>query len=315
MPRKNKETEPASGNAGLDRVNALIDHETNGGDGPRPYASKQDVNEALGKKRLGAPRAIKSKDGKTVAEKIIIQPPATEVRELYLKGDQPLITNAWSWKVIQGMLRKHMQLEEKAARASKKPTTKDGVVRDAKNPYDIFVNSLYQHPLGGYGFPSNGIKKALVQACSFTDGVSPKFVNGAVRVNGELSQILGQPRARFDMVTVTDKYGKENPDTRFRSEFSEWAIKVNISFTSSIIELEHIMNLFQWAGASVGIGEWRMEKSGNNGSFHVASEAEVKEITKRLKPFDRSKMNEEISGVPEILERFHVFEEDEDAAA
>lgn len=302
---------------GIDAVNALIEHKQNNTDPDeaKPHVGKQDVQEAAGKKRTGAPRPIQSKDGATVAETIRIAAPQLQHAFLLLIGETPLITNCWSWKTIQAMLRDHMQIAHTVPKSTTKPKDKKGRVREAKNPYDIFINSLYEHRDGGYGFPSNGVKKALVSATSFTDGVRPKFVSGAVRVNNELCQILGTPKARFDMVTVTDQRGNKSPDTRFRGQFDEWALKVSISYAKAIIDLPDIMNLFMWAGQSIGIGEWRAEKDGNNGAFRVASEEEVKDVTNRLKVANRKEMNEYNSGVQEILDRYKVFEFEEPAVA
>ena len=56
----------------------------------------------------------------------------------------------------------------------------------------------------------------------------------------------------------------------------EWFTRVQVRFNRNVLSAAQIVNLFNTAGFGVGIGEWRSEKDGQYGSFHVATEAEMR---------------------------------------
>lgn len=58
-------------------------------------------------------------------------------------------------------------------------------------------------------------------------------------------------------------------DIRYRCEFKEWSAVVKIRYNASVLSEAQIRNLFNVAGFGVGIGEWRPEKDGSFGMFHV----------------------------------------------
>jgi len=71
---------------------------------------------------------------------------------------------------------------------------------------------------------------------------------------------------REDMVRV----GMGVADIRYRPQFDPWAAKVRIAFNAAAISPEQIANLLDIAGFGVGVGEWRPEKDGSFGRFHVS---------------------------------------------
>lgn len=177
--------------------------------------------------------------------------------ELVLIGDSPLICHAWSFKAKQQMLDKQMK---KAAKG-----------KEAKDPAKDYQDSLYIHPDGGYGFPAIAFKCAAVTACSQIDGLTKVQTRGAFHVVGEMLKINGKPRMREDMVRV----GMGTADIRYRGEFPEWWVKVPIRYNSQVLSPEQIANLFNIAGFAVGIGEWRPERDGSYGLFHVGTDKEA----------------------------------------
>jgi hypothetical protein len=72
---------------------------------------------------------------------------------------------------------------------------------------------------------------------------------------------------REDMVRV----GMGTADLRYRASFWPWSAIVRVRFNANVLSAAQIVNLFNTAGFAVGIGEWRMEKDGQSGSFHVAT--------------------------------------------
>ncbi len=190
---------------------------------------------------------------------VTIEIPRIDVREMKIAvvGDSPLICHKWSDKAKKMMLDKQM----------KKPKA----AKEAKDPEQDFRDSLYEHPDGGYGFPAVGFKASAVGACRFSDGIKMTEARGAFHVIGELVQIEGEPTMREDMVRIA----MGTADIRYRGEFKEWSAVLTVSYNASALSEAQIVNLFNVAGFGVGVGEWRPEKNGSYGRFHVATEDDV----------------------------------------
>ena len=173
-----------------------------------------------------------------------------------LIGDSPLICHAWSDKAKRMMLDKQMKKAKQA--------------RDAKSPEQDFQDSLYPLPEGGYGFPSVAFKSAAVSACRFGDGMKMTVAKGAFHLKGDMVRINGEPTSRVDMVRIA----LGTADIRYRGEFKDWSADLAIRFNASVLSPAQIINLFNMAGFGVGVGEWRPERSGSFGMFHVATGAD-----------------------------------------
>jgi len=196
-------------------------------------------------------KATTTAAAKDVSKTISIPPLSISIMKLTLIGDSPLITHQWSAKAKKMMLDKQMK---KATGA-----------REAKNPEQDYKDSLYMHPDGGYGFPAIAFKAAAVDAATFVDGITKVEMRGAFHINDELVKIEGSPAPREDVVRV----GMGTADLRYRAEFKKWKTTLTIRYNSRAISAEQITNMFQNAGFAIGIGEWRPQKDGRNGMFHV----------------------------------------------
>ena len=214
---------------------------------------------------------------------ITLPPLRLELMEVTLIGDSPLITNAWSHKAKQEMLDKQMKKAKPA--------------RQAKAPEADFQASLYRLDDGSYGFPSVAFKAAAVTAITSVSGMTKIGARQAFQILGEdievpgvyegvkmrqnLVRILGsEPRMREDMVRV----GMGTADIRYRGEFADWYAKILVRFNANVLSPEQILNIINVAGFAVGIGEWRSEKDGIYGAFHVATEADLKRLAKAKTP-------------------------------
>lgn len=199
-------------------------------------------------------------------------------------GDSPLIVHAWSQKAKLMMLRKHMG----EAEAGKK---------EPKDPVEDFNQSLYRLPDGGYGFPSVAFKAAAVTACTSIDGVTKVAARQSFLITGEqiavpsafkldgeplmarydLVRIFGsEPEMREDMVRLN---GGVSTDIRYRGQFWPWFCKLNVVHNVGALSPPQVVNLINVAGFGVGVGEWRPEKDGINGRFHVARDEDRGWIT------------------------------------
>jgi len=206
-----------------------------------------------------------------------IELPPLDIRlmEVTVIGDSPLIVHAWSEKAKREMLDKQMKKAKQA--------------KEAKDPRADFEASLYR--LGdGFGFPSIGFKAAAVTACTSVAGITKIAARQAFHILGEDIDVNGafegtkarvnlvrieggSPSMREDMVRV----GMGTADLRYRGEFADWHAKLLVRFNANVLSEAQILNIINVAGFAVGVGEWRPEKDGMNGMFHVATD---KDITK-----------------------------------
>ncbi len=195
---------------------------------------------------------------------------AIQTIRIPLVGDSPLIVHAWSEKAIRAMAAK----QQKKASAG----------REAKDPWADFVGSLYwiderpEKPTEGdvergrFGFPAIAFKTAAVTACTSIGGITKIAARQAFHVEGEMVEIKGPPPAmREDVCRV----GMGTADLRYRGEFSPWSAELVVKFNANLMSASQVVNLFQTAGFAVGVGEWRPERDGPYGRFHVPSDGEA----------------------------------------
>ena len=205
-----------------------------------------------------------------------IPPLDIRLMEVTIIGDSPLIVHAWSEKAKREMLDKQM----KKAKGAK----------EAKDPNADFESSLYRLD-DGFGFPSVGFKAAAVTACTSVAGITKVAARQAFHILGEdvdvrgafegtvarhnLVRISGRaPTMREDMVRV----GMGTADLRYRGEFADWHAKILVRYNANVLSESQILNIINVAGFAVGIGEWRPEKDGMNGMFHVATERDIRKL-------------------------------------
>jgi len=173
--------------------------------------------------------------------------------DVVLVGDSPLIVHAWSAKAKKEMLDKQMKKAKTA--------------KSAKNPEQDYEEAFYRLENGKPGFPTIAFKAAAVSAGGrFSDGLKMTELRGAFHIEGELVEIHGKPTMREDMVRV----GMGAADIRYRPEFKLWKVVLPIRYNADAVSIEQIVNLFNLAGFGVGVGEWRPERDGLFGMFHVA---------------------------------------------
>lgn len=191
-------------------------------------------------------------------ESVMIELPPLQLRTLQvtLIGDSSLICHAWSKKAKQEMLDKQMKKAKQA--------------KAAKDPERDYKESLYEHPEGGYGFPAVAFKAAAVDACSHIADITKVEARGAFHINGDMVKIEGKPNPREDMV----KIGMGTADIRYRGEFRKWKVTFDLRYNKNVISPEQILNLFNTAGFAIGIGEWRPQRDGSFGMFHVETSKE-----------------------------------------
>ena len=203
-----------------------------------------------------------------------IKPLEISVVPVRIVGDSPLIVHAWSDKA------KKMMLDAQTGKTKTK-------AKEKRNPFDEFINSMYwltdipeSNPDAFFeavkngakwGFPVGAIKQAANSAAYRLKWVKNQMeLRGTYFLKtqyGELGEICGcVPEMREDMVRI----GNGSADLRYRAEYKDWYMDFLLEYnTCGGMSLDQILNCISAGGYVCGIGEWRPEKDGNNGRFHV----------------------------------------------
>lgn len=209
-------------------------------------------------------------------ETIEIKPIEIQKTTIRVVGDTPLIMHSWSEKAKREILDKQMKKTKASA-------------KQAKSPVEDFIRSMYW--LEGFpeemsedgfeeairkgarfGFPVTAFKQAAISAAYRMGWTKDKMsMRGAFFIDGDENQMVeifsDVPVIREDMVKV----GMGTADIRFRGEFRNWYAELTISYNKNgQYSLEQIINIINAGGYVCGIGEWRPERDGQYGMFHVA---------------------------------------------
>ena len=141
-----------------------------------------------------------------------------------------------------------------------------------RNPNIEFEESLHKFSNNSkkYGFPSSGIKKAMISGAyrmlGYKDKVGPKT---KFKVLGELVEIISDsgPKLREDWGDLPSSGHKT---AIYRAEFSDWKMKIPIQYNTKAISVEELVAMLNAAGFGIGLGAWRTECDGNFGAFEVS---------------------------------------------
>ena len=217
-------------------------------------------------------------------ETVEIKPIEMNTVEVTLIGDTPLIMHAWSEKA------KRMMLEAQQGKAK-------GKKKEVKNPVDDFIQSMYwldgmPNTAGNdeedckelfvqaiqncarFGFPVTAFKQAAISAAYRMGWTKDKMsLRGVFFIEsdfGDMAEIVSDvPEMREDMV----KIGMGTADIRYRGEFKNWRTTFRIKYNvNGQYSLENILNILNAGGMVCGVGEWRPERDGQFGMFHVKTD-------------------------------------------
>ena len=195
----------------------------------------------------------------TTTEILEIKPIEIQKTTIRIVGDTPLIMHAWSEKAKREMLEKQMK------------TTKTKA-REAKNPVEDFIRSMYWLT-ARFGFPVTAFKQAAISAAYRQAWTKDKMsLRGVFFIEGDENQMVeihsDPPIMREDMVRV----GMGTADIRYRGEFRNWWADLTVSFNmNGQYGLEQVINVLNAGGFVCGVGEWRPERDGQYGMYHVSS--------------------------------------------
>lgn len=205
-------------------------------------------------------------------------------------GDTPLIIHAWDEKSKRQML-------------DKQRGKNLGAKHEIKIPLNDFKNSLYwltPMPKDGkdddeakelvdaafdegakFAFPCCGIKQSIISG-AYWAGLDVKkvelrgtfFIEGDTEAStADYAEILGEnPHCREDMVRVGGM--SKTADIRYRGEFEAgWRIPLKMRYNKDgKYSLQQLLNMVNYGGFACGIGEWRPEKDGQFGMYHIETD-------------------------------------------
>lgn len=211
--------------------------------------------------------ATKTAAPKQAEKTVELLPIQVQEFSIKVRGLSPLICHRFSEKAKK-------QIEDKQQKRAKG-------AKEARDPNAEFLASLYAYPgdVAGvegcrYGIPAVWFKLAAVDACRFSDGMKMTMARGAFHVMGESQDSgglvllhYGELRMREDAVTI----GMGSRDMRYRGEFSDWWVNLNIRYNAACVSPEQIINLVNVSGFGCGIGERRPSQgcSDQFGMFEV----------------------------------------------
>ena len=195
-----------------------------------------------------------------------------ETAIIHVVGDTPLIVHKWSEKAKKEIRDKQM----------KKATTK----KEAKDPVADFIDTLYwldgepkektqeafEEAINNgarFGFPATGFKQcAIMGAYRLGADIRTTVAKAAIIIPCEFIEIKGKAvTMREDMVKVGGI--SKVADIRYRAQIEDWSADIPVKYAASVMSLEQVVNLFNMGGFACGVGEWRNEKNGIFGAFHV----------------------------------------------
>lgn len=198
-------------------------------------------------------------------------------------GDTPLIMHKWSEKAKKEILDKQMGVTKTKARELKNPVrdfvtsmywiTPEPKLSDDATPeewMDAFNEAIEKG--ARFGFPATAFKQSA-NASAYRLGWfdnqmglrSSWFIEPS---QGDLVEVFTDqpPVMREDMVKV----GMGTADIRYRGELRNWYAYLNIQvLANGPISVEQIVNNINAGGFCCGVGEWRTEKDGISGKYHV----------------------------------------------
>ena len=218
-------------------------------------------------------------------KEITVKLPEVDFKLLTVKltGETPLVTCPFSIKQMQ-------KIEDK--QQGKAKTQK----HEIRNPWEDFICALYwltPPPLefseeafnsaiengARFGFHVGGVKNSAIMA-AYRRGL----VKNAVTARG-LFQIIdteqdflykktcveiisdAPPKMRKDCLSTFSS----GADMRYRPQFDNWSIEINVKYDAGTVSPEQLLMWFQLGGFACGLGENRQEKGEGWGAYCLAN--------------------------------------------
>lgn len=236
-------------------------------------------------------------------ELIAIQPIEVKEYNIRIVGDSPLITHCWDAKAKRQILEKELGYKVKR---SKEDEAKNPAADFASSMYwltpmpdeleDSSINAAIENG-ARFGFPLTGIKQAAISAAYRMGWAKDKmslrgsffikpecegYYAGDLRINKDQKRVDIIPNVfhREPMVEVHAehivmredpvKVGMGSADLRYRGEFDDWYIDMVLTYNKNGDKtIDEIVSIIEAGGYVCGLGEWRPERDGQYGMYHI----------------------------------------------
>jgi hypothetical protein len=192
--------------------------------------------------------------------------PDMRVRRLTarIEGLSPLITHHWPDSATAAIAHK----QAKGAKVALTARDPDHVAREGL--YLLDEAGRFDLPWAELqcGFPAVGLKKSLTSAAMRGSEVKGTEVRAGISVEADLLRIVSEapPSIRTDHVVIM---GRGN--VAYRPQFWPWHMDVPLAIHEDVLSVQQALHLLSLAGFAIGIGDWRAEKNGTFGSFHLTA--------------------------------------------
>lgn len=202
-----------------------------------------------------------------------------------LVGDTPLIVHKWSTKAKRMLKAGKMEysgndITETEEHAGKMESFINSLYWITPKP-DEYTEAAFVDALNNgakFGFRVEAFKNAAIDAAYSKKWIpNKKSVKGLFFIKpdfvddegNQLVEIKGSiPEIREDIVILSGM--SRTPDLRWRPQFTNWHVDLTIRFDEDgIYSLQDIVNMLNAGGRYSGVGEYRPEKDGQFGMFHV----------------------------------------------
>lgn len=186
---------------------------------------------------------------------------------LPIKGLSPLLMNQYYDEIRAKVEGRYFNTDGK-----KRTKASDRINRDIP---DEVQKKIYRLQDGRPGFPAAGFTTGIQEAATQFAGMTKKLVKGSVRAIPEEDPIL-IPIEHEGEVMMAVHVGRQppktgTPKTLYRPEFRNWRCMLPLEYDESVIALEDIIALLNYAGEHSGLGDYRPSGGGGYGRYIVTS--------------------------------------------
>lgn len=187
-----------------------------------------------------------------------------------ITGDSPLITHNGA----AGLDTRSPENIEKAIIAKKRGSNRTEADEDRLRELDTFT-SLYLDNEGAPTIPEaavrasiEGAARKLKQGPQVREGLIVEGVDRFIydEALGKTAAELAK-RAQFTVPVVVQR----SRILRTRAKFDEWGLAFTVEVDPELVDQHQLETWLDIAGRRLGLGDWRPEKSGHYGRFHVVS--------------------------------------------
>jgi len=209
-----------------------------------------------------AKKKVTKKATKRVAQRnVVVPPPNMQVAVFKIRGDAPLVINAFSEKARQ-------EMHDKQAAGS---TAKKGKKRDPKDFKKCYQQARHRATAGWDGLPASGFRKACVSACR-TVGFKMTLAklsifcipDGFDKISHDPLVKITKGKPKYFEAAVRNATGVA--DLRARPLWEPgWEAKVRLRFDADQFTLEDVTNLLVRVGMQVGLCEGRPDSKNSCG--------------------------------------------------